>query len=1066
MEKALKFRNAGNWYGLILLLVLLSAVGVQAEATARVRENFCEDWQFHLGEVDGAELPGWDDGAWRTLDVPHDWSIELPLDPKVSGGMSVGYLPGGIGWYRKTFTMPKEAQGKQVFIDFDGVYMNSKVWINGHLLGFRPFGYVGFRYDLTPYLKVGGENVIAVQADVRPGCSRWYPGAGIYRRVWLTTANPIHVAHWGHFVTTPEVSKAKASVRLQTEVENNSGKAATVTLKSVILDPQGRQVAEASATHRIAAGVMHEFDQKFTVTNPLLWSPDAPDLYQVVSTVESAGQVLDDVTATLGIRSFEFTKDRGLIFNGEEMDVKGVCLHQDFGPLGVAFNPRAMERRLEIMREMGCNAIRTSHNPRDPEFYALCDRMGFLVMDEAFDEWKIPKLWANQAYALYFDEWSEVDLSSVVRRDRNHPSVVMWSIGNEINEQYKPNGGEMSARLATIVKKHDTSRPITAGCNSPSHARDNGFDKALDIFGINYSYEVYDELKGQRAMIGTENSTDWSARGSYSYFRPLRGDMQILGSKNDLELTSYGQFRERDADLTLRKLRASPWVAGQFAWTGFDYRGEVHPFKWPVISGYWGIVDLVGFPKDQYYLYQSDWSDKPMVHILPQHWNWPQYPNGTIPVWVYSNCDEVELFQNNKSLGIKTIDREQTLRFEWGVKYSPGTLKAVGWKNGQQVCTQSISTTGEPAKIAMVPDRTEIAADGSDLSYIEVRVTDQQGRICPDADRNLIHFEVTGAGKIVGVSNGSSHSHDPSKGSEVHAFRGLCMLVVQSAKNTGVIQVNATSAGLKEMNVQLQALPADSPKLAQAAAERERMMREQNKQFSRHRLSVLAMKDGRPVGKPMDLKALAEEQQELAAYAAQEFSKISLTPTVHLSQNLKALGVSAQPQGGNWGQMKNVLGRQDWLRALTLLNPEVTEEYPNRRELDRLLGELKNMRYSVNLQPQFDLPEGQTLYYIYVTEDHGYHIAEGWYQQSGIGGWTHWWVPDNKEVFVVLADKSEAAKKKLGAIHQAYLKELKVRSDKHSQGEFSDAQFHHECDKLVEQQRADYIELLSAIQKP
>lgn len=1061
MREILNLVRLGNRYGWMILSLLLSVVGVQAAGESRIRDNFCEDWQFHFGEVNNAEQPGLDDAAWRTLDVPHDWSIEQPMDPRAPGGSSTGYRWGGIGWYRKTFSIAKEAEGKQVFIDFDGVYMNSQVWINGHLLGFRPFGYVGFRYDLTPHLNVGGENVIAVRTDVKKGCSRWYPGGGIYRRVWLTTANPVHVAHWGHFVTTPDVSKEKASVRLRTEVENKTGKTAAVTLNSVVLDPQGQPVAKASTTQDVAAGGMYQFDQKFEVTNPLLWSPDAPDLYKVVSTVETDGKVMDEVTAPLGIRWFEFTKDNGLIFNGEKLDVKGVCLHQDFGPLGVAFNPRAMERRLEIMREMGCNAIRTSHNPRDPEFYALCDRMGFLVMDEAFDEWKIPKLWQNQAYALYFDEWSETDLTSVVRRDRNHPSVVMWSIGNEINEQYKPHGGEMSARLAAIVKQHDTSRPITAGCNSPSHAQDNGFDQALDVFGLNYSYEVYDQLKGQRAMIGTENSTDWSTRGSYSFFRPLRGDLEILPSKNDIELSAYGMFRERDADLTLRKLRASPWVAGQFTWTGFDYRGEAHPYKWPSHSGLWGIVDLVGFKKDQYYLYQSDWSDKPMVHIVPQHWNWSQYPGGTIPVWVYSNCDEVELFQNNKSLGVKTIDREQTLRFEWGVKYRPGTLKAVGYKNGQQVCTTLLSTTGEPAKIRLVPDRTEIAADGSDLSYITVHVTDAQSRTCPDADRNLIHFEVQGAGKIVGVSNGSSHSHDPSKGTKVHSFRGLCMLVVQSAKNAGAIQVKATSEGLQEMSVQLQALPADSPKLAQAAAERERLVREHNQKFSRHRLSVLSMKDGRPAGKPMDLKAIAEEQNELAAYAAQAFPEISLTPTVHLSANLKKLGVTVQPQGNIYGQMKNVLGRKDWLRALSLLNPEVKEKYPNRRELDRLLNELRNMRWTLNLQPSFDLTEGKTLYYIFTTDGDKMHLAEGWYQQSGIGGWTHWWVPDNKEVFVVLADKSDAAKNKLTAIHQAYLKELKVRSDKHSQGEFSDAQFHHECDRMAKKQRTDYIELMS-----
>ena len=1056
-----KNRNSNTWACLLLFVWGCMLSGAQAEAAPRAIENFCEDWQFHLGDLEQAEQLSFDDTGWRTLNVPHDWSIEQPMDPKAPGGSSTGYRWGGIGWYRKTFELPKAAEGKQVFIDFDGVYMNSQVWINGQLLGFRPFGYVGFRYDLTPYLNVGGTNVIAVRTDVKKGCSRWYPGGGIYRRVWLTTANPVHVAHWGHFVTTPEVSKQKASVRLRTEVENKTGNKAAITLKSIILDPQGRQVAEASGTHAIAAGAMHEFDQAFTVTNPLLWSPDAPDLYQVVTTVEAAGKVLDEVTAPLGIRTFEFTKDKGLIFNGEKLDVKGVCLHQDFGPLGVAFNPRAMERRLEIMREMGCNAIRTSHNPRDPEFYALCDRMGFLVMDEAFDEWKIPKLWQNQAYALYFDEWSETDLTSVVRRDRNHPSVVMWSIGNEINEQYKPNGGEMSARLAAIVKQHDTSRPITAGCNSPAHAQDNGFDQALDVFGLNYSYQVYDELKEKCAMIGTENSTDWSTRGSYSFFRPLRGDLEILPSKNDIELSAYGMFRERDADLTLRKMRASPWVAGQFTWTGFDYRGEAHPYKWPSHSGLWGIVDLVGFKKDQYYLYQSDWSDKPMVHIVPQHWNWSQYPGAKVPVWVYSNCDEVELILNNKSLGIKTIDREKTLRFEWKVPYSQGTLKAVGWKNGKAVCSNSVTTTGAPAKIQLVPDRTEIAADGSDLSYVEVRVTDEQGRVCPNADRELIHFELSGAGEIVGVSNGSSYSHDNPKGTKVHAFRGLCMLVVQSTKEVGMIQVKAVSDGLQSGTAQINTLVADSEQLRLAATAREQAVREQNQKFSRHHLAKLAMKDGRSADGPVDLKALAEEQTELAAYAAAELAEISLNPKVHLCQSLKARGVTATNEGHGLHQMRNVLDRKDWLRALQILNPEVKDKYPNRRELDRLINGLREKRNAINLQPQFDLQEDQSLYYLIITEDHKVDISEGWFVQSGLGGWTRWWVSNHTEVFVFVAGKDAAAKQKLHAIHQAYTKEIKHISEKHGQGEFSDAQFYHQCDKLAQQQRNDYIELLT-----
>lgn len=1028
----------------------------------RVRENFSANWKFHFGDLKQAEQPELDHSGWRTLDVPHDWSIERPMSARAPDGSSSGYRHGGIGWYRKHFTMPAELRGQKVVIDFDGVYMNSEVWINGHHLGFRPFGYVGFRYDLTPHLNFGGENVVAVRTHVKDGASRWYPGGGIYRRVWLTAMDPLHVAHWGTHVTTPEVSEAAASVRMNTEVENERAAQETVTLKSVIVDPQGRVVAEASSEHGIATGAMHRFEQEFTVENPMLWSPDTPDLYSVVSTVKVEGVVVDRIETPLGIRSFEFTKDRGLIFNGEKMDVKGVCLHQDFGPLGVAFNPRAMERRLEIMREMGCNAIRTSHNPRDPEFYALCDRMGFLVMDEVFDEWKIPKLWRNQAYALYFDEWSERDLTDVIRRDRNHPSVVMWSIGNEINEQYKPNGGEMSARLAAIVKHHDMSRPITAGCNSPSHAKDNGFEKALDVFGLNYSYHVYDELKGERAMIGTENSTDWSTRGSYSFWRPLRGDLQIQQFKNDIELSAYGTYRERDADLTLRKMRASPWVAGQFTWTGFDYRGEAHPLKWPNHSGVWGIVDLVGFPKDQYYLYQSDWSDKPVVHILPQNWNWSQYPGAKVPVWVYSNCDEVELQLNGKSLGFKTIDREQTLRFEWKVPYRPGTLKAIGWKNGKPVCTQQVSTTSEPAKLQLVPDRTEIAADGSDLSYVEVRVTDEHGRICPDADRNLIHFEVIGDGKIVGVCNGSSYSHDDPKGKKVHAFRGLCIVVVQSTRQSGKIKLKAVSDGLKEAEAQITTLPENSDRLKQLALARERKFREESAQYSRHRLAKLAMKNGRSGDEALDAQALKDVQEELAAYAEQELSATSLQPTVRLSARLKQLEVTATQEGGNVGQMRNVLGRKDWLRALQLLNPDANlTTYPNRREIGRLANELRNHRYTINLQPAIDLKESETLYYMVLREDDRVELHDGWYVQSGFGGWTHAWQPRDREVFIFVGPKNEATKQKLLAPNQKYQKEIKHLSEKHGQGEFSDAQFNHQCDKLKLQYYQDYIDLLS-----
>ena len=587
-----------------LFALATSGMGLCGAGTgeARARVGLSEDWAFHLGEASGAENPVFDDSKWRKLDVPHDWSIEQPYDPKMPGGSSVGYLPGGIGWYRKAFTLPESDKGKEIAIDFDGVYMDSQVWINGHLLGKRPNGYVGLRYDLTPYLKYGSEpNHIAVRANVEPSGSRWYPGAGIYRNVWLVKMNPIHIAHWGTAVTTPEVSKEKATVRLRAEVENTSAEVSEVKLTSVILDQKGNELAKAESKQRIAAGGMQEFDQQFVVANPLLWSPDSPDLYQVVSTIQAGGKTLDAYTTPLGIRTCEFTADRGFLLNGERVDIKGVCMHHDFGALGTAISHRALQRQLEILREMGCNAIRTSHNPREPEFYAMCDRMGFMVMNEAFDVWEQKKL--GNDYHKYFKEWHERDLTSMVRRDRNHPCVILWSVGNEVNEQHKQDfpgqGGVIAKRLVEICKQHDPSRAVTAACNSPEACEKNGITAALDVYGQNYALETFEKYKGKKPLIGSENATNFATRDSYSYdiVKDKGLTMAFQNIKNNSECTGYGRFWGNDrTDHTLMTLRKSPWVAGQFAWTGFDYLGECFPFHWPVRNGMFGIIDLAGFP--------------------------------------------------------------------------------------------------------------------------------------------------------------------------------------------------------------------------------------------------------------------------------------------------------------------------------------------------------------------------------------------------------------------------------------------------------------------------------------
>jgi len=817
-----------------------------SEATfAREKSLFCNGWSFHLSDVQGAEEPSFDDSTWRALDLPHDWSIELPFDGKQPGGSSVGYLPGGIGWYRKSFTVPESSKGKKVVVDFDGVYMDSQVWINGHLLGRRPYGYISFRYDLTPYLKYGLEkNAIAVRVNVEPHGSRWYPGAGIYRRVWLTTLNPVHVSHWGTFVTTPEVALDQATVRMQTEVENNSPDAAVVTLASVIEDAQENAVAHAEATHSVAAGAMHEFDQQFVVTNPQLWSPDAPDLYQVVSTVTAGGKRVDEYTTPLGIRTCQFTKDRGFFLNGEHVDIKGVCLHHDFGPIGTAFHPRAVERQLEILRGMGCNAIRTAHNPRDPEFYNICDRMGFMVMDEAFDVWKQRKL--GNDYSQFFDEWHERDLSAMVLRDRNHPSVIIWSIGNEMNEQHREDfpgqGGVIATRLVEIVKQHDPSRAITSACNSYKASVEKGMVAPLDVYGQNYGMKQFPEIrKGGKPVIGTENATSFITRGSYSYemVRDQGIKLAIQNIKNNTECTGYGKFWGDDrTDGTLIEMRKNPWVAGQFAWTGFDYIGECFPFVWPARNGLFGIIDMVGFPKDSYYAYQSDWTDEPMVHLIPQHWNWEQFQGKPIPVWVYSNCEQVELFLNKQSLGVKTIDRDQSLHAEWDVKYQAGELKAVGIKDGKPVSTNIVRTAEAPARLELTADRSEIAADGADLSFVEVRLVDKNGVICPESDR-MVQVEIEGEGTLLGIGNGSAFNHEPFKGNQVETFHGLCRVIVKSTKQAGAMQLKIRAEGVEGDTISITTLPADSPGLSKVAAERETRFREYNKKYSRHLLAVV-----------------------------------------------------------------------------------------------------------------------------------------------------------------------------------------------------------------------------------
>ncbi len=817
-----------------------------AEATARQTELFDRGWRFHRGEAAGAGQADFDDAAWRSLDLPHDWSIEGnpalpqgpgsvegPFDKNSPAGASGGYLDGGIGWYRKTFTLPTAVQGEHFTILFDGAYENATVTLNGKTLGTHPYGFTSFYYDLSPNLNFGGgRNVLSVrlQAD-QPGC-RWYAGAGLYRHVYLIRTQPVHVAQWGVYVTTPRVTAAASQVKVVTQVENDSAADANVILTTLLLDPSGREVARQESPRSVAARGNAAVEQTLSLAATQLWSCDHPQLYHAVSEVR-IGQTLVDATRTpFGVRTIEFTKDKGFLLNGQHVQIQGVCDHHDLGCLGSAAYRRALQRQIEVLKSFGCNAIRTSHNPPSPELLDLCDEMGMLVMDEAFDEWK--ENHHTFGYADFFDQWSEPDLVSMLDRDRNHPSVIMYSIGNEIAEgrEGKPAAGEIARRLVAICHREDPTRPVTSACPSPDADWSSGLGPALDVFGVNYNPGWYRKgdpaapaqpagstgFSGQLPLVGSETSSQVDSRGEYGLKLDPAGAVQVV-SHVDHQLSSYDYWHPgwaNSAETSLLALKQSPWVAGEFVWTGFDYLGEPTPYNWPSRSSYFGIVDLAGFPKDRYYLYKSAWSTEPVVHILPMCWTWPGFDGKDIPVRVFTNADSVELFLNGKSLGTKnypadsapqtqehqnndktiTLEKSPGMHLEWTVPYAPGELKAVATKHGQVVSTDIVRTAGPPAKLKLTPDRATIAT-GQDLSFIKVEVLDKDGNVCPDA-ANEIQFTLSGnSATLAGLDNGDAINHEPFQGQQHSAYHGLALAVLKSAYGqTGPVTLTATAAGL------------------------------------------------------------------------------------------------------------------------------------------------------------------------------------------------------------------------------------------------------------------------------
>lgn len=807
---------------------------------AREVIDFNKDWKFCLNPESDSNPADFefDDSGWRTLDVPHDWAIEGDFDQHNPSGTGGGALPGGIGWYRKTFKVSKKDKGQVFSIEFDGVYMNSSVYINGHLLGTRPYGYISFSYNLTQYINWEGENVIAVKVDNsdQPN-SRWYSGCGIYRDVRLVKMKSLHVDLWGTYVTTSEISTDKALVNFSVTIKNEAINSFPFknNVSTIIKDAKGKTVGNIVQPFPEEPGSII-IDGSIQIESPHLWSVDDPYLYTMVTKIIRNGKVIDTYETPFGIRTIEFRADSGFFLNGEHVRINGVCNHHDLGCLGAAVNERAIERQLQILKEMGCNGIRCSHNPPSPILLDLCDRMGFLVMDEAFDMWRRRK--TDRDYARFFDDWYERDLTDLVVRDRNHPSIVLWSIGNEVLEQWSEakadtlsleqanlilnmghsedqlaKEGEMSvnslitARLAEIIKELDPTRPITAGCNEPSPGNHLFRSGALDVIGYNYHNQnvpSVPRLFPGKPFIITESVSALMTRGFYEMpseqmmTRPVRWDRPYFNptfscSAYDNVATPWGSHHEEN----LIFLNSQPFVAGQYIWTGFDYIGEPTPYGWPARSSYFGIVDLAGFPKDIYYLYQSEWTDTPVLHLFP-HWNWE--PGQQIDMWCYyNNADEVELFINGKSQGTRTKDANH-LHVVWNVTFEPGTVKVVARKDGVETASQEIHTAGEPTQIRLTPDRSTIKSNGTDLSFVTVEILDKDGNLCPNAD-NLVQFQVEGKGFIAGVDNGSPISLERFKDNKRKAFYGKCLVVVQNDSRKGKIKVKASSEGLNDAHI-------------------------------------------------------------------------------------------------------------------------------------------------------------------------------------------------------------------------------------------------------------------------
>jgi hypothetical protein len=792
-------------------------------------------WKFFRGDISGAAHPGYDDEQWQAVTVPHDWAIYGPFDrdndlqkvavtqnfekqASVKTGRTGGLPYVGVGWYRTTFTVPAR---KQATLVFDGAMSEARVYINGQEACFWPFGYNSFHCDVTPYIyKDGKPNTLAVRLENKPQSSRWYPGAGLYRNVRLLTTEPVCVPVWGTQLTTPHVSDKYASVRLRTEIANAGNK--HIRIVTEIISPDGKVVAAKDNTRKINHG--QPFEQNFLVDTPALWSPETPRLYKASSKIYADGRLVDEYTTRFGIRSIEIVADKGFFLNGKHRKFQGVCNHHDLGPLGAAVNVAALRRQLTLLKDMGCDAIRTSHNMPAPELVELCDEMGFMMMIEPFDEWDIAK--CDNGYHRYFDEWAERDMVNMLRHYRNNPSVVMWSIGNEVPTQCSAEGYKVASFLQDICHREDPTRPVTCGMDQVSCVLENGFAAMIDVPGLNYRAHRYVESYNalpQNIILGSETASTVSSRGVYKFPVEKRAGATYADHQSsgyDVEYCSWSNVPDEDFALA----DDYDWTIGQFVWTGFDYLGEPSPYDtdaWPSHSSVFGIIDLASLPKDRYYLYRSIWNKTAnTLHVLP-HWTWPGREGENTPVFVYTSYPAAELFVNGKSYGkqrkltaseSKALQGKDSLalqrryRLMWmDVPYEPGELKVVAYDaSGKPAEEKIVRTAGKPHHLELVADRTRLAADGKDLAYITVRVVDKDGNLC-QSDNRLVSFSVKGAGRYRAAANGDATSLDLFHLPKMPAFSGQLTAIVQSTEQSGGIVFEAKAKGLQTGTILLSA---------------------------------------------------------------------------------------------------------------------------------------------------------------------------------------------------------------------------------------------------------------------